>query len=108
MDSLDPQMQNPNVPPAMSAGPTPSMPSIPKIPRKNKSLFWLVLVIIVVVGVAVWWYIGQMVPESVVQQQPQIDQEAREDALISNDIEGNDLGDLDAEFEDIDKDLNSL
>lgn len=104
MDELN-QIQNPNMSvPGQSTGPTP----MPSISAKKKNL-WLRVIIGIAVAVAglAWWYISRMAVEPVVQQS-QVNQEAREDTMISKDIQEADLGDLDMEFQAVDSDLNSL
>ena len=56
----------------------------------------------------IWWYVAKMKVETPVVGQPQINQEAKEDAALSGEIQQTDLGNVDAEFESIDSDLNSL
>jgi hypothetical protein len=56
----------------------------------------------------IWWYVAKMKVEAPVTGQPQTNQEAREDAALSGEIQQTDLGNVDAEFESIDSDLNSL
>ena len=99
MDEIN-QIQNPNIS---------SIPSTPQaMPPKNNYWFWIVIAVILVVSGLAWWYIGQMDSEVPVIGQPQINKEAREDTMINNEIQGVDLGDLDEEFMEVDKDLNSL
>ena len=110
MDEIN-QIQNPNISPmpGQSMGPTPSMPSASMMPMKKKNYwFWMVIAVILVVGGLAWWYVSSMAVDAPFVQQPQIDKEAREDAMISKDIEGTDSTNVDAEFQPIDKDLNSL
>lgn len=76
--------------------------------KKPGPLFWFLIIAIVAVGVFIWWYLGQMSPEPALTEQPKINQEARQDALINNEIQNIDLGNIDKEFDSIDKDLNSL
>ena len=103
------QIQNPNVPPMPPpAGGSMGQP-MPTNAMKNKRLwFWIVVAIVVAVGAVAWWYVSRMAVIPFISEQPQIDQEAREDAMISGDIQEADLGDLDKEFMDVDQDLNSL
>lgn len=56
----------------------------------------------------IWWYVTKIKIEIPVIGQPQVDQEAREDAMLSSEIQQTDVGDVDAEFKSIDSDLNSL
>src|SRR3989344_8993439 len=56
----------------------------------------------------VWWYVTQMKVEEPVVDQPQMNQEARENAVLNSEIQQTDLGNVDVEFESIDSDLNSL
>ncbi len=99
MDEIN-QIQNPNISP---------MPSMPQVTvKKGNYWFWIVVAIILVVGGLVWWYVGQMAVDAPIVGQPQINKEAREDMMISNDIQAVDPGNLDKEFMEIDKDLNSL
>ena len=113
MDEIN-QIQNPNIPPMSSppSGPAQPMnpiPSMPQaVPKKDNYWFWIVIAVILVVGALVWWYVNQMAIEAPTMGQPQINKEAREDIMMSNDIEGTDLGDLNKEFMEVDKDLNSL
>lgn len=91
-------------------GPMP-MPSMPmqQMPARGKSMWlWIVIAVVFVVAGVVWWYINQMVVEPVVQQQPPVNQEAREDIIIGNEIQAADSTDIDAEFKAIDNDINSL
>ena len=108
MDEIN-QIQNPNVAPTQGAGGQTSMPGMPVMSMKKKSQwFWITLVIIVAIGGLAWWYVSQMGSEIPFVQQPQIDQGAREDAMISGDVQDADSTNVDAEFQNIDKDLNSL
>src|SRR3989338_2169981 len=103
MDQVPPQMQNPNV--------LENMPVQSPMDHITKKKGHWILVAVAIAAVATFFviqfYIDQMVVEMVVRQ-PVLNQEAREDALISNEVQDVDLGDLNTEFEDIDKDLNSL
>ena len=110
MDEIN-QIQNPNIPPMSSSpsGPVQPMNPMPQtMPKKDNYWFWIVIAVILVVGGLVWWYVNQMTIEAPIMGQPQINKEAREDIMMSNDIEGTDLGDLNKEFMEVDKDLNSL
>lgn len=94
--------------PEQQIGPTP-MPSMSPMAVKNKSIWlWVVIVIALVVAGAAWWYINQTVVEPVVQQQPPINLEAREDITISKDIQSTDSVNLDSEFKTIDNDISGL
>lgn len=80
----------------------------------HKSHWFLVAVIIFLLAGALiaWFYSRQMKFDFGINNQnkpktPQ-EQEAREDVVIKNEIESVDVGDLDAEFNSIDSDLNSL
>lgn len=78
---------------------------------QKKSHWTIVGVVVMAVTTlfVVWWYITQMRVEApVTGGQPQTNQEAREDTILDNEIQQTDLGNLDAEFESIDNDLNSL
>ena len=108
MDELN-QMQGSGMPPPISGpmGPMPAMPG--GMPGKKKSMWlWVIIAVAVAVAGAAWWYINRMVVEPVVQQQPAIDQEARKDMMIGKDIQAADSTNIDAEFQSIDSDLNSL
>ena len=99
------QIQNPNIPSANSD----QMPSMTQTPMKKKgSLFLVVILVLVAVGAFAWWYIGQMNDEPVVVNQPQVNQDVREDIQINKELGEIDLGNLNAEFQAIDTDLNSL
>lgn len=76
--------------------------------KKGSNLFLFVVAVILVVGGLLWWYVSQMAVEAPAVQQVQVDQEAREDTLLDRDIQETDLGNLDKEFEAVDKDINGL
>ena len=99
------QIQNPNIPSADSG----QMPSTSQMSMKKKSpLFLVIVLVLVAVGAFAWWYVGQMNDEPVVVSQPQVNQDAREDIEINKELGEIDLGNLNAEFQAIDTDLNSL
>lgn len=106
MDELN-QIQNPNVSPPASQ-PMGPMPSTQMPIKKKGPWLWVIIGIAVAVAGLAWWYISQMAVESVGQQQPPVNQEAREDTMINKDIQEADLGNLDAEFQSVDSDMNSL
>lgn len=62
----------------------------------------------IIILFVIWGYVTKMKVEAPVTGQPQTNQEAREDAALSSEIQQTDLGDIDAEFKPIDSDLNSL
>ncbi len=62
----------------------------------------------IIILFVIWGYVTQMKFETPVTGQPQTNQEAREDAALSGEVQQTDLGDIDAEFKPIDGDLNSL
>lgn len=98
-------MQNPNVPPMT---PPSTGGAMPAIPAKSKSLWLWIIIAIAAAGAGLaWWYISQMAVEPVVQQ-PKVNQEVRDDTMISKDIQEADLGDLNMEFQAVDGDLNGL
>lgn len=103
MDELN-QIQNPNVTPTVL--PNQSMSTGPI--KKKSPLLWIILAVVVAAAGLAWWYISQMEAEPVVFDQPKINKEAREDTMISKDVQEVDLGNLDAEFKAMDSDLNSL
>lgn|SRR3989344_3096670 len=105
--NLNPQMQNPNVTPPTGGLGVPNQ-STDTTTKKKSHLFLTVVLSLVAVGVFAWWYISQMSDEPVVVNPPKINQEAREDTQINAEIGGVDTGNLDAEFQAIDTDLNSL
>ncbi|MBI2064793.1 MAG: hypothetical protein HYT62_01925 [Candidatus Yanofskybacteria bacterium] len=116
MDELN-QIQNPNVPSSPlvqasqpSQGMSGQMPSVSQATMKKKNyLFPITVLVLIAVGAFTWWYIGQMNDEPVVIEQSKTNQDAREDALINQALGGVDAGgNLDAEFQAIDTDLNSL
>ncbi|MDO8496676.1 MAG: hypothetical protein Q7S43_04495 [bacterium] len=91
------QIQNPNISP------------VSPMPIKHKNYLFLAIILVIgVVSFMAWWYINQMKVVVPVTNQPEVNQEAREDAVLNNEIQQTDLGDLDAEFKSIDSDLNSL
>ena len=109
MDELN-QMPNTSMPqmPPMAGGSSPVM-GIPSRPMKKKiAWFWIIIAIILVIGGLAWWYVSQMAVEVPLVHQFQSDNDAREDALISRDIQETDTGNVDTEFQTVDKDLNSL
>ncbi|MDP3697782.1 MAG: hypothetical protein Q8R55_07285 [Candidatus Taylorbacteria bacterium] len=112
MDNQNPQMQNPNVPPMTPAGGQPMGPTAPMMSqmsmKKKGPWLWIIIGIAAAVAGVAWWYISQMAVEPVGQQPSPVNQEAREDTMLSKDIQEADLGDLDKEFQAIDNDLNSL
>ncbi len=108
----NPNFLNPNVPQAGAPNPmykAPQMPRMPQVGAKSKvsPLLWVVLVLALAGAGAAWWYINQMVVEPVVQA-PKIDQEAREDKLLSQEVQATDVGDVETEFKSVDGDINSL
>ena len=110
MDELN-QTQNSNTPPVVpnQAPPVYQVPPVLKqAPKKKNYLFLIVVLVLVAVGAFAWWYVSQMGNEPLVLDEPQINQDAREDALISRELGDVDMGDLDSEFESIDSDINSL
>jgi len=88
----------------------PQMPQMPVTGGKfGSKMLWVILGLSLVAGGLAWWYVNNMMaPKPFVQQGPVVDQEERQDTLIGNEIKEVDLGDLDKEFQEIDKDLNSL
>lgn len=77
----------------------------------EKKSHWTIVGIVIAAIITlfvIWWYIIQMRVEAPVTGQSQIDQEARENAILDNEIQQTDLGDINAEFKSIDSDLNSL
>ena len=111
MDELN-NIQNPNIPSGLPSQGMPGgqMSPMPQasMTKKSRSTFWITILALAAVGAFAWWYIGQMSDEPLVVNQPNINQEARQDTLISGQIQSVDMGDLDAEFKAIDTDLNSL
>ena len=108
MDELN-QIQNPNIPPPADGPTGPTSPMMPQVSMKKKGPWlWVIIGIVAAVAGLAWWYINNMTVQPVVQQQPVINQEAREDISIGNEIKETDLGNLDKEFQAIDSDLNSL
>ena len=82
---------------------------------KKKGHWFVVVVVIIAVIVlfAVWWYMekqaGLSVREVLLEMsQPLSDGVDAEENQIDRMLKGVDVGDLDAEFESIDQDLNSL
>lgn len=108
-------IQTPSTPAAPSVeqqpvqpAPMAQMPAVP-MPAKKKNLwFWITVGTLVAVGGLAWWYVSQMAVEAPVVQQPKIDKQAREDMLLQSEVQATNEGNLDKEFTDIDKDLNSL
>jgi uncharacterized protein HemX len=102
--SSQPMYQMPQQPMA------PQMPQMPSMGAKRGSgkLLWIILALAVVAGGAAWWYIGQMGGSPLVVEQPKVDQDAHEDATLNGEIQSVDVGNLDAEFQPVDKDINSL
>lgn len=77
----------------------------------QKKSHWTIVGVVVgaiIVLFVIWWYILQVKVEAPVTGQPQINQEAREDAVLNSEIEQTNLGNVDVEFQSIDSDLNSL
>lgn len=98
-----------NTPP----NPLSQIPSNAPLTKKNLHLEYLFLAIAVVVIAAgvIWWQIGKLDNESsyneaVVSQTPTSDQQ--EVSNIYQEEQSINIGDLDKEFEQIDKNLNSL
>lgn len=114
MKNMDELNQNPNISiqpsqPPQSAEPVPqSLMMTEPGKKKFNFLLWVLIAALVAIGALTWWYLNQMSPEPVLTEQPKINQEARQDILINNEIQDIDLGNIDKEFESIDKDLNSL
>lgn len=106
MDNLNP---NQNFVPSQPMTPPPVFNPQPSGAMKKKNyLFLITVLIILAIGAVAWWYVSKMPIETAVIEQPKVNKEAREDINISNEIQSTDLGDLDKEFNDIDKDLNTL
>jgi uncharacterized protein HemX len=108
----NPNFLNPNVPTEGAPNPMYQAPQMPRMPQmasrpKVSPLLWVVLVLALAGAGAAWWYINQMVVDPIVEA-PKIDQEAREDKLLSQELQGTDVGDVEQEFQDVDKDINSL
>lgn len=94
------QIQNPNISP---------VPPTVKMPMKKNYIILIVILIIAAIGFLVWWYVDQSkVQMPTVSKQPEVNKEAEEDVQLDAQIQQTDLGDLDAEFQPIDSDLNSL
>ena len=77
----------------------------------QKKSHWTIVGIVigaVIMLFVIWWYVIQMKVEAPITGQPQINQEAREDAALNSEIQQTDLGDVDLEFESIYNDLNNL
>lgn len=110
------QMQNPNMSmpsaPSGGSGPMGQMPpiqSMPSMPAKGRSmLMWVIIAIALVVTGVAWWYISQIEVEPMVQGQPNVDKEAREDMMINKDIQEADSVNIDSEFKTVDNDINTL
>ena len=101
-----PQMQNPNImPPSINSNPMAGA-------AVGKKGHWalIVIILILLVGFFVaWMYVKQMdYGFQQVQTPTQAELDAAEDARLSQEIQSADPANLDAEFQTIDQDINSL
>lgn len=74
----------------------------------NKSIWIIVIIVIIAVGYWLWnskWQ--QPAPESALPEVPEVSQEDMT-AVIQQDLEQTDLGDIEKQFQGIDAELNSL
>jgi len=72
---------------------------------------WTLATIVIVLSAflfVTWWYVDQMDKAPLAQNQSASDQRAVEDAMLANEVGAIDAGNIDAEFQSIDQDLNSL
>jgi hypothetical protein len=110
--NLNPQMPvNPQPMPGQSGGVLPTTPQISDHISKKKGHWLMVAVFLVVIIVAfvVWIYIDKMnFMTEVAQDQTLQNGYDQPEEKFTEDIEKVDLGNLDAEFQDIDRDLSSL
>ena len=117
------QIPNPNMPQMPPMSPPPMQPSppqqtdglspvlgIPTTPMKKKSPWFIIIILVILaVGGLAWWYVTYVMEVDVsIVEQTQPNPEAREDAIISGQIQDVDSTNLDSEFQGIDKDLDSL
>lgn len=74
----------------------------------NKLVFWLItgLIITIMVVGAVYWYLSTQQTESQKQNSKPIPIQA--DTVLESDLNTLDIQDIDAQFPEVDKDINSL
>lgn len=81
--------------------------------HKHKEFFFLSIAIVVIAAGIVWWQINKysqeqdfVLPTATITATP--DADAQEINNINSEVQDANINELDAEFKDIDKDLNSL
>lgn len=99
-----PVSQNPIVPPA-------PLPAVPPVKEEgNKMIVWLVgglIAVIVVVGL-IYWYLGSRSNKEVSKPLATPTPVTQKETSLEQDLDTVQVGDLDAEFSQLDKDLESL
>ncbi len=74
----------------------------------NKMIFWLItgLIITIMVVGAVYWYLNNQQTESLQQNKKPTPIQA--DTVLQSDLDSIDVPDVDEQFPEVDKDINSL
>lgn len=103
--------QNPIVPPA----PAPSQPApVPAVPpakeEGNKMALWLIggLVIIIAIVGLIYWYLGSRSTKEVSKPLATPAPVTQKETSLEQDLDTVQIEDLEAEFSQVDKDLESL
>lgn len=78
--------------------------------NQHKKLYFIIAIAVIVIAAGViWWQLGKQIDETQVSAPAKIaSPETREVTGINNDVNNLEMGNLENEFQQIDKDLNSL
>ena len=78
--------------------------------HRHREYFYLAIAVILIAAGLIWWQIGKLTDESaIVIPTPRPTPEAQTEINnISQDVQAVDMGNLNADFQQIDNDLNSL
>lgn len=111
MDNNNPTAQNPAVAPTpVSSQPAP-VPTTPPVKEgDSKMALWLVgglIAVIVVVGL-IYWYLGSRSTKEVSKPLATPTPVTQKETSLEEDLDAVQVGDLEAEFSQVDKDLESL
>lgn len=110
-DDLNPISQNPAVlptPPPPQPAPAPTSPPVEE--GNSKMVLWLIgglIVVIIVVG-GIYWYLSSQAAKQALQQVKTPTPVTKEETSLESDLDAVQVGDIDSEFTEVDKDLESL